>query len=973
MLTAAGAAAGAATNDFETGTNTFTLGVQAIDGVGNISPTTDVTLNLNNLNEAPTGTDKIVTINEDGSKIFSASDFGFSDVDVGDSLNSVRIDSLPVGGSFTLGGNAVSSGQVISVAQLGTLIFTPTPNASGDNYTQFSFSVKDQNGLFDSTPNSIAINVTAVADMPDLLISPATGSNEQPISSLIPATSVGLTQQFYDNTSAVNQSIAAKTANVETALEASTATSTGTVTSVGVANLEAGDAYRVSGLIFLEAGTTYTFSGSRDDTFRLEIGGDVVFEQGFNLWGAYSGNYTATTSGYYSLELIAYNGDGEGNFSLGVVSGSGPLQALNTSNFKLYPNVSSLDSLGAQHGALVSNGDGGYYPVSFNQGLEDTAIQLSAISAALTDTDLSESLSILVNDIPVGALLTDGTHSFTASLGATSQDISGWNLANLSITPASNFSGSFDLNITATATEQLNGDTESAHLPLHVTVIGTADAPLLSVTNNAANVIFANSWETSENTGNTAPNSVSQFEDWTLITDPQSLAGGTDYFEVWSSDDQQLNANDVYNTIVASPGNGSDFLELNDASDNAQTIGITRTISTQAGMVYELSFDYAGRPGFSANYTNIGIYLDGTLIKAYSATSNASYLDWKNLQISFAGDGNSHVLSIRTDATQWNENGRGAAIDDLRLVATQGVVAGNNGSTTSIHLTDYVSASLTDSSEVLSLSFSNLPTGATIVVGSNTYSPISGSISISGNELATAELRFSNTYTGHLSIDVNASSSENGSQASTSAKLELDVLNRFTETNLPGDGLSNIIGNNAGNTLGDNNDTAQLLLGLDGNDTLLGYSGNDYLDGGTGRDTLDGGSGSDFLFAGSGGSTSNREILTGGSGDDTFVWTYGDQGHSRITDFNINNDKIDLHDLLQGENDSNILNYLKVDTTTSTLLVSSTGVLNADGSNADLTIKLENGSGAKLNLDSLGSTSTDIINSLIAQDIVKID
>ncbi len=80
-----------------------------------------------------------------------------------------------------------------------------------------------------------------------------------------------------------------------------------------------------------------------------------------------------------------------------------------------------------------------------------------------------------------------------------------------------------------------------------------------------------------------------------------------------------------------------------------------------------------------------------------------------------------------------------------------------------------------------------------------------------------------------------------------------------------------------------------------------------------------------------------------------------------------------MHDLLQGENDSNILNYLKVDTATSTLLVSSTGVLNADGSNADLTIKLENGSGAKLNLDSLGSTSTDIINSLIAQDIVKID
>ncbi len=61
-----------------------------------------------------------------------------------------------------------------------------------------------------------------------------------------------------------------------------------------------------------------------------------------------------------------------------------------------------------------------------------------------------------------------------------------------------------------------------------------------------------------------------------------------------------------------------------------------------------------------------------------------------------------------------------------------------------------------------------------------------------------------------------------------------------------------------------------------------------------------------------------------------------------------------------------------MDTTTSTLQVSTTGVLNDTGSNADVTIKLENG-GAAVDLSSYGSNPTDIINSLVADHIVKVD
>ncbi|MGN2624992.1 Ig-like domain-containing protein [Stutzerimonas balearica] len=158
------------------------------------------------------------------------------------------------------------------------------------------------------------------------------------------------------------------------------------------------------------------------------------------------------------------------------------------------------------------------------------------------------------------------------------------------------------------------------------------------------------------------------------------------------------------------------------------------------------------------------------------------------------------------------------------------------------------------------------------------------------------------------------------------------------------------------------------LMGSDLADTLRGESGDDQLNGGTGNDLLVGGAGDDILIGGLG-----DDQLTGGSGADTFTWKAGDLGKDSILDFNASEgDRIDLSDLLQGENDGNLLSYLRVDTTTATLQISTTGVLNDTGSNADVTIKLENG-GAAVDLSSYGSNPTDIINSLVADHIVKVD
>ncbi|OQW33699.1 MAG: hypothetical protein A4C66_04015, partial [Nitrospira sp. HN-bin3] len=126
------------------------------------------TINVTNVNEAPTGADATVTINEDTSHTLTTANFGFSDADTGDSLSAVRVDTLPGAGSLTLSGVAVTAGQIITAADItaGNLVFTPAANANGTGYASFTFSVRDSNSTYDTAPNTLTVNVTPVNDAP---------------------------------------------------------------------------------------------------------------------------------------------------------------------------------------------------------------------------------------------------------------------------------------------------------------------------------------------------------------------------------------------------------------------------------------------------------------------------------------------------------------------------------------------------------------------------------------------------------------------------------------------------------------------------------------------------------------------------------------------------------------------------------------------------------------------------------------
>ena len=144
------------------GSDNFTYQIE--DSNGDTSTAT-VNITINPVNDAPTASDNTLTLNEDTSVTFTESDFGFSDVDSGDTLDSIEITSLPNKGRFEFNGKPVAENQTIAAGDISNLVFTPAANENGTGYASFDFTVSD--GELSSSPaNTITLDVTPVNDIP---------------------------------------------------------------------------------------------------------------------------------------------------------------------------------------------------------------------------------------------------------------------------------------------------------------------------------------------------------------------------------------------------------------------------------------------------------------------------------------------------------------------------------------------------------------------------------------------------------------------------------------------------------------------------------------------------------------------------------------------------------------------------------------------------------------------------------------
>lgn len=226
----------------------------------------------------------------------------------------------------------------------------------------------------------------------------------------------------------------------------------------------------VSGKGFEDGGVTITLSGSDVDGSvvgyvikTLPLNGKLFAGNGSSLLMPVAIDQVFTDATVVFIPDKDYSGPA--SFTYATVDNAGDLSTqVATATIDVTPVVDSIK--------MIAYGAGGN---------EDTSIPLR-ISGELSDLDGSETLTLVLSQIPSGATVSDGTRSFLATDQVSSVDLTGWSLSTLTIKPPLNSSGEFDLRLTGTATEQANGDSISGTMEFSVRVAGVADMPTVTVT-----------------------------------------------------------------------------------------------------------------------------------------------------------------------------------------------------------------------------------------------------------------------------------------------------------------------------------------------------------------------------------------------------------------------------------------------------------------------------------------------------------
>ncbi|WP_460355182.1 MULTISPECIES: LapA family giant adhesin [unclassified Pseudomonas] len=988
--------------------------VTVTDG-GNYSNTATTTVNVVAVNDAPVAAPVNVTGTEDTPLILGWSTFGVTDVDSPASSLGIKITQLPGEGKLQyLDGSTwkdVANNQTFSKADIdaGKLRFMPDANESGVNgyggtgmgnnqadYAQIKFQPTD--GQLLGNTGTVKIDITPVADAPTVSVADnsvkSTGLVKEVWTGL---SGLGTSGNGADSTTLKNVIDGAGTPNSST--NVTNVQSDGSVT--------AGTASKTSGLIYLEAGKTYSFSGVADDSLLITIGGKSVASGTWGAGGAISGSFTPTTSGYYTLDIYHHNQSGPGSYDVNLsVNGSTPID-LSSAGVPIYTGVQDLVNSGVTVSDLHgTNGEGYYDGYKLNTGAEGTTVKLSAINTALTDTDGSETLSVKISGAPVGSVLSDGNgHTFTVTASNGEANVTGWNLGSLTVTPPTYYNGQFNLTVTSTSTEMVGGSASStATIPVTVVpavynaVVGTsgddtfngtdgndimvADIGGLTVvpgTNYNIAFMVDSSGSMSTSSINAAKDSLTSV----FNTLKQSLGGSNSGtvnifladFDTQVNKSVSVNLNDpnaltklkaVLDSMASGGGTNyedvfkttANFFQSTEALANTGAKNLTYFITDGQPTYYQ-----------SGEQTNPTLY-GNVKFDSVVTTSNYKLGDTFSTYID-----NTHYLSITASGyaqLQTYTARYGWSTTNLGTVHAQGdgtyelsSLAGSGSST------DSATTSNSNSSFALLSSLSNVEAiGINSGVSLNDLKPYdsdhSPQTNIDPKDLA-------NSIIGHTEATMPGNDTVSGGDGNDILFGDLVSFNGIAGEGYQamqafvaqqtGVDVSKVTTSNVHQYITEHYQAFDVSGAHDGNDTLLGGAGNDILFGSGGNDLLDGGKGNDILLGGTGNDTliggQGNDILIGGSGADTFVWKAGDTGNDVIKDFNANEgDRIDLRDLLQGETGSTIDNFLKITTVdgTSSLQVSSAGKFNSGDAAAatpDVTIKLEGNNWSSANIHNL--------------------
>ncbi|AMC34710.1 retention module-containing protein [Janthinobacterium sp. B9-8] len=928
-----------ALNEGETKTETFV--VMSADGT-----TSNVVITVKGTNDTPSSTGGSVSGSEDTAYAFTWNDFNADSV--ANSL-SIKLSSLPADGVLQYNGVTITNPSQFTISKAdidaGKLTFVPDANESGSNsfstagvgdqksdYAKFDYQVSD--GGLNSAKVSMVVDIKPVADIPVISIGGISLVNGS-TSTVTPPKGDGLTQQYYapDANDNLNTTTARTPTHIEAELEGKVPTSTTIVSTADVyvpagasapTGIATDSAYRVSGLVYMEEGKTYTFSGYVDDTSLLKIGGKELMNRPYDGYGNFTATpFVAGKSGYYTVEFIVYNASNVGAMDLNVsVNGAAAID-FNATNFSIYSSLAQLESKGGLHSNLVATGDGGYYPQGIS-GQEDSFIKLFGLAAKLSDTDGSESLqSLSLTELKAGSTVYDGVRTFNVVSDGGALNLTGWDLNNLQIKPPLNFFGEYKVGLQAVSIENSTGQTATNNAYVSIQVANTNDVP---TTSDDSATIREDSTP-NPITGNVLSNDVDVDGDKLVV---QAINN---------------NATNVGKAISGQFGlltinaDGSYSYTLDNSNPRVNALNDRDTLSEK--------FSYTvsdGKGGTSTATLTINIQGNTDPVVIMGSSFNDQIGD-------MYGESNSLWTNEKTEGTVIDLQLGGGAVAGApnpnpgqRFQYTQSVnqvidAGGGN---------DYVESGRGDD----------------VIYAGDSDSAGYKFADILGHKLMTLDL-------GSL-VD---SSTQLFSAAVGVSNPKADVVNG-------GSGNDAIFGQ-AGVDLLYGHTGNDYLDGGNDNDALRGGLGNDVLRGGSGNDVLKGDAGDDTFLWMPGDQAVTRGATAAGSGNEfgiganvNVVKTATDV----VMDFNQNttagnNDKLDMRDLLIGEthgsNDiGNLLNYLHVEKSGSSTVihVSTAGEFNG-GYNAakeDQTIILQG-------VDLTGATDADILKNLLQNNKLIVD
>lgn len=448
------------------------------------------------------------------------------------------------------------------------------------------------------------------------------------------------------------------------------------------------------------------------------------------------------------------------------------------------------------------------FDISPTSGDEDTAVELS-ITAEVTNAPNLFDVSVVISGLPAGATLSAGTDNGDGTYTVSQSD-----LANLTVTPATDDASDFELEVTAVATSQVTGQsTTTLALSAVVGVVAVADAPTVDVSDAVLIDLMSG-------------------DDTVVGTDGHDALQG-------SGGNDTINGGAGNDTLIGdgvAPGvSDLDIQALLSDLDGSEVLSVTISglplgVSISAGTInpdgsVTLSADQLAGLSISAPDTVADFELTVTAEVTDTdpdsgATSQATAFDLGQISI---------ISSLPGDDVLFGEAGK----DTLIGGAGNDILDGGDGA-------------------------DNLQGGD----GDDTLIGGGGSDLLDGGA-GNDTLNGGNSADTLLGGDGDDTVNGEGGDDVIHGGLGNDTL--------VGGGGNDVVFGDEGDDLLTGSSGDDTLSGGAGNDTLTGSGGNDILDGGDGDDTLSGGNDSDTLMGGLG-----NDSLNGGGGDDTLDGGEGD-------------------------------------------------------------------------------------------------